>query len=319
MGGSKADNKVGGGGIASDFINDRGQVGQNPKVIKALQDYASGKMSYDDALSSATAGGLDGEGGHEGFRQAATQGMFDSGSAGMRKASESVQSNPLLKGLFGEGGQLGQAEAEASKLSSQGYQLTPEDHEAYGQASGNIARLFGAQEQGLAQSLANRGFGIAPSGAAGSSFTGLQGNKNEQLSRAQTDIADKRMQNTMNRLNQTRSYISSLGNQAQGAMNSQYSAQQDPFKQQQALSQQDMQRQGQEQDQANKEWEQNQQSALDPMALVTGIAGAATGGIGSAIGAGLGGLTGGLFKSKPASSSAGLPGLQGGMPLSGGR
>ncbi len=305
-GGSNAQNIYSGGGIAADLINDRGQVGQNSKVKQALADYASGKVSKEDALSSV--GDLGGEGGHEGFRQAALQDMFGTGAAGQRGAAEAVQSNPLLKGLFGQGGQFEQAQQEASNLASQGYQLQPEDYTAYGQASGNIARMFGQQEQDLSQSLANRGLGMAPSGAAGASFTGLQGNKNEQLARAQTSIADARMKNTMDRLAQTRNYISSLGGQAQQAQNSQYQAQQDPFKQQESLANMDMQRQQQQQNQANKEYEQQQESAFDPGKILgsaaTGLFGAATGGLGAGLASGLGGLGGGLFDSKGSTKNA---------------
>jgi hypothetical protein len=141
---------------------------------------------------------------------------------GSRVATQEVQNNPLLKSLFGEGGLQTRLDSEEQKLAGQGYQLTPEDHTAYGQASGDIARLFGQQEQDLSKSLARRGLASAGSGAAGAGFSGLAGNKNEMLAKAQTEIADRRMQNTMQRLQQTRQLMSSLGTQAGSQIEAQY-------------------------------------------------------------------------------------------------
>lgn len=138
-------------------------------------------------------------------------------SSGYR--ANDVMNNPLLGQLFGKGGQMEQTGADINKLQNQGFQLTPEDHEAYGQVSGNIARLFGQSEQNLSQSMADRGLAAAPSGAASAEFSGLNGNKNEQLSQMQMQIANNRMQNTMQRLNSARSYMAQLGGQAEGAMN----------------------------------------------------------------------------------------------------
>lgn len=131
-------------------------------------------------------------------------------------ATNQVQQSPLLSSLFGSGGAMERANAEEQNLASQGFQLTPEDHTAYGQASGNIARLFGAQEQSLAQALADRG--LSNSGVAGQQFSGLYGNKNEQLANLQTEIAQKRMQMNQERLNSTRNFLSQMGNQAQNAV-----------------------------------------------------------------------------------------------------
>jgi hypothetical protein len=138
-----------------------------------------------------------------------------------KQASQFVQDDPVLGRLFGKEGlqadtlaDLDKARGEESRLSSQGYKLQPEDFEAYGQASGDIARLFGQSEQDLSQSLAARGLSQAPSGAAAREFSGLQGNKMEMLAKAQTNIADQRMKNTMDRLNSTRNFMSQLGNQS---------------------------------------------------------------------------------------------------------
>lgn len=138
------------------------------------------------------------------------------------QGTKSIQENALLSGLFGKEGLQSRLGTEEQRLATQGYQLTPEDREAYGQASGDISRLFGTQEQAAAQSLASRGLASAPSGVAGATFSGLQGNKMEQLAKAQTAIADRRMQNTMQRLNSTRQMMSDLGNQAGGLLNQQF-------------------------------------------------------------------------------------------------
>lgn len=133
-----------------------------------------------------------------------------------------IQNGGLTKGLFGTGGLQEQLGKEQQDLSSRGYQLKPEDQEAYGQAAGNISRQFGQQEQDLSKTLARRGLGSAASGAAGAGFSGIAGNKNEMLARAQTDIAQKRMADTNQRLQQTRAQMQSLGNQGSQLANQKY-------------------------------------------------------------------------------------------------
>lgn len=121
--------------------------------------------------------------------------------------------------LWGSGGLTDRLNTEEQQLAGQGFNLTPEDHSAYGQASGDISRLFGQQEQQASQSLARRGLGGGASGAAGAAFSGLAGNKNEMLAKAQTDIAQKRMADTQQRLQATRSQLQSLGMGGQQMVN----------------------------------------------------------------------------------------------------
>lgn len=137
-------------------------------------------------------------------------------NANVKDATDRVQNNAIYGGLFGQGGQLSQAEGEATDLANRGFSLKPEDYEAYGQASGNIARMFGQNEQSLSQSLANRG--LSNSNIAGAQFSGLQGNKNEQLAGLQRQIANDRMKMNLERLGQTRNFMSQLGQQAQNAV-----------------------------------------------------------------------------------------------------
>lgn len=134
-------------------------------------------------------------------------------SASMDAATKGVQNDALTKGLFGQGGLQEQLGKEGQDLASRGYSLQQPDYEAYGQASGDIARQFGQQEQDASKMLARRGLGAANSGAAGATFSGIAGNKNEMLARAQTDIAQKRMADTNNRLLQNRTLQSSLAGQ----------------------------------------------------------------------------------------------------------
>jgi hypothetical protein len=127
-------------------------------------------------------------------------GLASSPIYGNNVAEQQVLNDPMLSGVYGAGGSREGALNDEARLRDQGFKLTNEDHEAYGQASDSIARMFGGQEQSLASALANRGLAAGGSGAAGAQFTGLQGNKNEQLGRMQMDIANQRMQNTVQRL-----------------------------------------------------------------------------------------------------------------------
>lgn len=133
----------------------------------------------------------------------------------MNLADKGVQESAMTKNLYGQGGLNERLNSEEQKLASQGFQLTQDDREAYGQTAGDVSRLFGQQEQAATQNLARRGLASASSGASGAMFSGLAGNKNEMLAKAQTDIANKRMQNTLQRLQQTRNQMQTLG--VQGA------------------------------------------------------------------------------------------------------
>lgn len=131
---------------------------------------------------------------------------------GTKTATDQVQNNSILGQIFGKDGTMGRTANEEKDLASRGYQLQPQDHEAYGQASDNIARQFGTQENNLGQALAAHG--LSNSGMAGQSFSGLQGNKMEQLGQMQRSIADDRMKNNMARLGQTRNFLSQMTQQA---------------------------------------------------------------------------------------------------------
>jgi hypothetical protein len=265
--------------------------GPNGAFAKAIKDKAG--QDFDAANGEVDLGGST----EELINQLASSPL-----TGTKFATDQVQNSSLFGGLLGKGGALDRANAEEQDLATRGYSLKPEDHEAYGQASGDIARLFGSQEQGAAQSLADRGLAAAPSGAAGVAFSGLAGNKNEMLAKAQTDIADRRMQNNMQRLNSTRQFMNQLGGlgeqAVQGQFNRNMSGIQNNYNQKAGTAQMEMGQQGQMQNQINTQFEQQQATkgpGIGDIAMGLGAAGlgAMTGGIGTAAGASIGGS---LFK-----------------------
>lgn len=148
---------------------------------------------------------------NSGIQNAANASKYYNPATGTQEATSQVQNNPMFSGLFGQGGTMDRTNAEEQQLSGQGFNLTPEDRTAYGQISGDIARQYGQQEQGLSQSMADRG--LSNSGAAGAAFTGLQGSKMEQLAKAQQSIANDRFKANLDRLGQTRQFLGQLGQQ----------------------------------------------------------------------------------------------------------
>lgn len=192
-----------------------------------IQNYAMGVDNLGQTMQNIQ--GFNPEGVSGDRRDAARQAMMNElatgATTGSKFATEQVQNNPILGQLFGQGGALERTNQQEKDLSSRGYSLQPEDYEAYGQASGNLARMFGQQEQNLSQSLADRGLSQAPSGAAGAGFSGLMGNKNEQLGQLQTQIAQQRMQSNMQRLADTRNFMSQLGAQGANDIQQQYGRQ----------------------------------------------------------------------------------------------
>lgn len=197
-------------------LKSRTSIFDNYDANRAMNDYSMGKMSLQDMLNVGNGGGT-----NVFIRDL----LANDPLAGTKMATDTVQSNGILGQLFGKGGTMDRTGEEEQRLASQGFQLTPEDREAYGQASGDIARLFGQQENDLTQQLQSRGLASAGSGAAGMSFSGLAGNKNEQLAKAQTNIANQRMNNTMQRLGQTRQFLGQLGQQGAQAIDQQNSRQ----------------------------------------------------------------------------------------------
>lgn len=188
---------------------------------QGLANYGQGNMSLNDLLENSRQDIDNGQGSMTDLiNQAATNPL-----SGTRFATDQVQGNSLLQGgLDAIKGQLGTGQGLESKqtdilnnLQSQGFNLTPNDQSLYGQAAGGIARQFGQQGNQAASDLASRGLASAPSGAAGALFSGLAGNQNEMLAKAQQDIMQQRFSNTQNQIQQQQSFINSLNNQNNSA------------------------------------------------------------------------------------------------------
>ena len=190
----------------------------NPALAQLNAENAQvGDAGFQGGLQNYVNGGISGAQAMQGLSAAQRDALMTGGDTGSRYATEQVQNNPIMGQIFGEGGQFGkdlafqnEAMGRERDLQSQGFKLTNDDREAYGQASGDIARMFGQSENSLSQSLAQRGLSAGPSGAAAAQFSGLGGNKNEMLAKAQTDIANKRMQNTVQRIGQQQQFINQL-------------------------------------------------------------------------------------------------------------
>ena len=278
--------------------------------------------------------------------------------AAERYARDTVTQGEDTARLFGKGGELDRSQAsteefmgqgreadkyaqqlqgEERELAGRGFSLKPEDYEAYGQMSDELARTFGAQEKGAAASLAARGLSAGPSGQAGALFSGLQGNKNEQLAKAQRDVAQARMQSNQQRLDSQRQFLGQqqgaaanrygLGLQSRGQTTAlgglQEQAKQNVYGRamggrQQTASEaaaaagQQLNQLGMQQGQANTAFEQQEATRGPSFGEVLGgigssVLGAATGGLGSA----LGGAVGGLFGSKPKAPETSNPSLGG--------
>lgn len=255
-------------------------------VQDLLASYGSGKMSLQDALQQAKAqGGAAGEGGQAAIQEA----LASDPASAQRYASEQVQNDAIMGKMFGKGGlqeqvmgkegQLGSNLDESrAALSGKGdsYGLQDSDLKALGQASDNIARQSGQQEASLTQALSDRGLGMAGSGAAGASFSGLQGNKMEALAQSQQsiaqarvntakDLANQRMQSDLQRAQQAAS-IGAQGTQAtQNARNQNLNAQGQRYDQTKGGAELGLEGQAMAQSQNNAEFQQREATKEDDL------------------------------------------------------
>jgi hypothetical protein len=147
------------------------------------------------------------------------QGAYTDPSQMSQLATDQITSNPMMAQSFGQGGLLNQTGDQISNLMQNGYGLTNDDRTAYGQASGDIARMFDQNDQSLANALASRG--LSSSGAAGQMFANSLGNKNEQLGKMQQQIAQNRVQMAQKQLDSARSFYSGLQGQGINAQQGQ--------------------------------------------------------------------------------------------------
>lgn len=288
----------------------QGKALMQPGIQKALQDYAKGKISLGRAQEEARVAykKLQGSDPNAGTWDPS---FFTSLAQSTPGASERMQkdylkSDPQMSKLFGRKGLTDQLSGESRYLADEarnlretGFGLQEDDRTAFGQAAGDITRQYGQQESNIANALAQRG--LSGSGAAIASFAGLQGNKMEQLAKAQKNIADaryernlQRLQENLSRINAARTQLQNLGGMsqdiAQQRINQGY---QDMAAKQQMYMTPWMLKNdlwAKQQDQANKAFQQQQDTKSKGLlgSAVSAIGGAATGGFGAAIGGSLG-------------------------------
>lgn len=267
--------------------------GDNPATASMLQQAKDEQAKTQAAFFNLK--------GNQEFDPARTNQLFSSPLTGMRAAADQVRENPLTAGMFGQGGIQDQRQASESDLMGRGYTLQPEDFEAYGQASDNIARMFGKSENSLGQALARHGLSTGASGGAVAGYSGLQGNKLEQLAGQQRQIAQARMQTNLQRLTAMQQAVNQGQGLAQNAQKQQFDANQQGVKDYNDMLTGSANAGQREQDQANADFQQHEATKGPGIGDVLGsvggsILGAATGGVGSALGAGLGNAVGGAFK-----------------------
>lgn len=242
------------------LINNQNKLAGDNQLSRQLSDYGQGNVSLANAIGSYADPG----------QQQQAQNMLALGpQSSLRYATDQIQSNPLMAQTFGPQGTLSRTTQEEQDLSQRGYSLKPEDYEAYGQASGNIARMFGGAQQGLAQSLSDRGMGT--SGIGNQAFMSNQGSQLEQLGQLQSHIAQQRMNMNMQRLGQTRQFLGQLTGQAQGAVQNQFGREMSGVQNQQdQLNNGGVARQQQQSNQANQRF--NQQQATKPVTFGDSLA-----------------------------------------------
>lgn len=223
--------------------------------------------------------------------------LYSDPRTGTLVATDQVRSNPLFSGFLGTGGVQDQRQADESNIRSNGFNLNAQDQTAFGQAAGNINRQYGAEAGNLARALSSRGFGGADSGVAASQFSGLQGNVSDRMAQAQSALASNRMNFNLQRLTQAQNAVNQAQGMAAGAIGDQFNRNMQGLGMDNAQAQQQWGQTLAQQNQKNAEFQQQQDSGINPGKVLSGLAtgaagalaGGVTGGIGSAFGANLGG------------------------------
>jgi hypothetical protein len=185
----------GAGGLAAGLVANQQEGATNQGNI--FSESRTGNAGMAQEAAGSIIGGSRGGDGYSGFQ-------------------DQVRNGGITSQLYGQGGALGNAIGQYNNLQANPG-LTAQDNTAYGQASGQIANQFGAQQNSIAQAMANRG--MSNSGAAGAAFSGSFGNQQEQLGQLQTQIAQNREMMNTQRMGQLQNFISQLGqgaNQATG-------------------------------------------------------------------------------------------------------
>lgn len=276
------------GGLAG--LNQQNSAQYGNGFQGALNAYANGTANAQQAGNQATQGILGtNDAGIAPEQQAFSNALATGATTGSKYAADQINQNSTQSGLYGQNGQLGNAENQLNTLQNQGYQLQPQDQSLYGQASDQISRNYGQQGNQLANSLASRG--LSSSGAAGAQFSGLAGNQNEQLAQAQQNIMQQRFQNTMGQIGQQQNFISQLGGQYNNALQQQYGRQLSGAENQTGnLAQASQQQQGQ--NNAQNQYGL-QQAGFNVANTPKNLGDFATAGMGQGLQSGLGGSSGG--------------------------
>lgn len=285
------------GNVSLAKIQQQSDLQNNPAIQQIMQDYGSGKVDLATALSNIPGAT---EGDKAIHRQALSTLIATNPMAATKFATEQTMNNPMLSGLFGKDGlsskaqdQYGTAsknideDREALKGRDESYGLKASDLAAYGQASGNIGRMFANQEQTLAQKLANRGLAAAPSGVANLSYSNLYGNQNEQLAQAQQsiaqnrintakDLANSRMNASLQRQAQAGNLASQLGDLGNRAIGDQFGRNmagvENQYNRDAGAAGMDMQNQGLQQNINNEKFNQIQATKEDDFGTKMGKA-----------------------------------------------
>ena len=247
------------------------------------------------------------------FGQALREAAYTDPGTGSMLASDFVRNDALTKGLFGAGGIQDQSQARYGELNQdygtdrnalmgrdESYGLTPTDLAAYGQASGDIARQFGQSGNNLAAMLSAQGLGSSKAPAT-QAYSGLLGNQNEQLAKAQMGIAQNRIATARglanDRMNATlqaqganNALMGGLGTLGQNAMTNQFNRQlqgsEDAYNQRAGTAGLGMQNQGLQQNVNNASWTQEQQSKGPGLGqILGGLVGGGISGLASGLGA----------------------------------
>lgn len=285
----------------------RQRAANDPRLAQALASYGTQSGgSADDLVRQLQGMGLN----EPGQLSQALQVAATDPISGSKFATDQVQNNAILGQLFGKEGTMSRTAKEEQDLASRGFSLKPEDNEAYGQASSNIARQFGRQDASLAQALAARG--ISGGGAQLTGFASSAGNKMERLAQAQRQIADDRMKMNLDRLGQTRNFLSQLGQQGAGAIQDQFGRNMSGRQQTQSELAQSLQ--GRQQQQQMLQQQANENLSQQMATKTGGLLGAAQRGLMSGV-EGMSGGYGDAVVGGAAGSMMGNPagGAQGGQ------
>lgn len=242
------------------------------------------------------------------YDQSIANQFFSNPLTGSKIASSQVQNDPILSSMFGANGTMQDMAGQEKDLLANGFKMNNQDNTAYGQASDNIARMYGQQGNNVMQNLASHGLASGPNGASGVAFSGLQGNQNEQLAQAQMQIAQNRITTNQNMLQQVRGDLLQANQQGQSAINSQFNRNVAGVDNYQNSLKDSLNAAGAGQKQANEAFQQQQETKGPSVGdVLGGVAMDGIGTIGSAVTGGIGGALANSAKSAVSGALAPKP------------